>query len=187
MPGYKHYVNSKVAGQLSYVTTTCLDWAHLFLRDEMKSRMGISLMRDCIKEQAKLYSFVVMSNHLHMVIKPNDQMVISTLMQRIKVNSITRIKKHFFAQEIAQLGLQEGLNRHQYWQNSFRGNPLFTKKVADQKTQYIHANPTRAKLVELPENYLWSSLHLIDLGFMKDDESLDLKAAQEYYKRLLGS
>ncbi|MEI8282133.1 MAG: transposase, partial [Armatimonadota bacterium] len=158
---------------------------HLFIRDEMKTRMCLSLIRDCVKEQARLYSFVVMSNHLHMIIKPNDHQTISTLVKAVKVNSVTRLRKNWLPSEVSQAGMQESLNRHQYWQASFRGNPMYTKVVADQKTSYIHANPIRAGLVTLPEDYVWSSLNLINLGMMSEDETLDLRLARDYYDHVL--
>jgi len=182
---YKHYVNCKIPGQLSFVTTTCLDWAHLFAREEMKTRMCLSLIRDCTKERAKLYGYVVMSNHIHLVLKPHDLMTISVLAQRIKLNSVTRLRKYFLDSELRQLQTQAGLNRHQYWQNSFRGNPLHSEKVSSQKLHYLHENPLRAGLVESPEQYLWSSYHILQAGHLGDDESIDLRAVRDFYSRVL--
>ncbi len=106
-------------------------------------------------------------------------------MQAIKVNSVTRLRKYWLPSELSQASMQDSLNRHKYWQASFRGNPLHTKAVADQKTSYIHANPVRAGLVNLPENYVWSSLNLINLGMMSEDETLDLRLARDYYDHVL--
>ena len=126
-----------------------------------------------------------MSNHIHMIIKPSDLQTISTLIKTVKVNSVTRLRKYWLPPELSQLGQQESLNRHQYWQASFRGNPLYTKDVVDQKAHYIHANPIRAGLVVLPEDFVWSSMNLINLGMMKEDETLDLRLARDYYDHVL--
>jgi len=78
--------------------------------------------------------------------------------------------------------MQEGLNRHQFWQASFRGNPLYTKEVADQKVRYTHLNPIRASLVDSPEAYIWSSSHVMERGLFREDESLDLVSVRDYYR-----
>lgn len=187
MQEYKRYVNSKQPGQLSFVTTSCLDSAHLFMRPEMRTRMVLSIVRDCVKERAKLYAYVVMSNHIHLVVRPHELMTIAILMQRVKVNSVTRLRKYILPSEQEQLGMQEGLNRHQYWQNSFRGNSLLTTEVIQQKVRYTHLNPIRAGLVDVPEKYLWSSFHVKEKGLVKDDDSLDLAAIRDYYQSLLSS
>lgn len=126
-----------------------------------------------------------MSNHIHMIIKSSDHQTISTLVNTVKVNSVTRLRKYWLPSELSQLGQQESLNRDQYWQASFRGNPLYTKDVVDQKAHYIHANPIIAGLVVLPEDFVWSSMNLINLGMMKEDETLDLRLARDYYDHVL--
>jgi putative transposase len=155
------------------------------MRDEMKSRMCLSLIRDCEKERAKLYAFVVMSNHIHFVAKPHETKTISSFVKSVKVNSASRLLKHFTATELKQLEMQAELNTRQLWQVSFRANPLYTKKVADQKAQYTHLNPVRAGIVELSEEYLWSSRQIINQGLFREDGSLELRSCREFYNSLL--
>jgi hypothetical protein len=46
---------------------------------------------------------------------------------------------------------------HQVWQESFKAFPLWSAWMINQKINYIHANPVKAKLVSSAKDYLWSS------------------------------
>jgi hypothetical protein len=46
---------------------------------------------------------------------------------------------------------------YKFWKDNFDCYELFTPKMFDQKMDYIHNNPVRAELVELPHEYLFSS------------------------------
>ena len=46
---------------------------------------------------------------------------------------------------------------HQVWQESFKAKPLWSGWVINQKINYTHANPVKAKLVKSAKDYYWSS------------------------------
>jgi REP element-mobilizing transposase RayT len=185
MSNGKHYVNPKQPGQLCFVTATCLDFAHLFAREEMRTRMCLSLFQDCIRWNASLKAFVIMTHHIHLIVKPDKSKCISHLMGEIKAKSQLRLSPHLLLSELRQLEMQSGLNRNQFWKRSFRANPLFSPDVYDQKLTYLHANPVRAGLVELPEDYIWSSMYMHQMGLMIEGESVDLQGAKKLYQSLL--
>ena len=47
--------------------------------------------------------------------------------------------------------------RYQIWERSALSVSLFSKKVFEQKLEYIHNNPVKAGLCLLPETYKYSS------------------------------
>ena len=45
----------------------------------------------------------------------------------------------------------------QFWQKDNHPIELWSPRVIEQKLAYIHWNPVEAKIVEMPEHYLYSS------------------------------
>ncbi len=179
-------MNPKEPGQMCFVTSTCLDYAHLFKGEEMRTRMAISLLRDCRRADALLKAFVVMTHHIHLVVKPRENQSISRLVQTIKANSEGRLLPLLTEEENAQLSMQCGLNKHRFWMRSFRANPMHTQEVFEQKLRYIHLNPVRSGLCEIPEDYPWSSAHLVINGHLDFDGLVDYSAGLRYYEEVLG-
>jgi REP element-mobilizing transposase RayT len=94
----------------------------------------------------KLFGFVLMDNHVHLVIRVNGRINISKIMQAINLS---------YSQKF----------RHKYhytgyvWQGRFKSNPIETDAYILDCLNYIHNNPVRAKIADKPEDYLWSSYH----------------------------
>ncbi|NUL83339.1 MAG: transposase [Armatimonadetes bacterium] len=84
---YKHWRNSPSQGGTFFVTTTCLDFAELFRRDEMKDRLQSRLFSDCAHYGAILHAFVIMAHHLHMLLQVPEGKTVSWFVQRFKTNS----------------------------------------------------------------------------------------------------
>lgn len=178
---YKRYINPKEPGITCFVTATCLDFAHLFQRDEIKTQMCLSLLDDCIRRRAKVKGFVAMIHHIHLLIRPNDAENISQLMQPLKENAADRIIPLLNESERGQLAMQSGLSRRTFWKRSFRANPMSTQPVLQQKLHYLHENPVRASICESAEEYLWSSAHLRQFGWLNEDGTINLRLASEFY------
>lgn len=83
-----------------------------------------------------LYGFVVMPDHIHLMMKVPEERSISKTMK-------------FYKQ-----GVSHSIGIGRLWQRGFH-----TRLVNDPAAalRYIHLNPMRAGLVEIPEDYPWSS------------------------------
>src|SRR3989338_1960172 len=94
----------------------------------------------------KLFGFVLMDNHTHLVISTNGLITISKVMQAIALS---------YSQKF----------RHKYgysgyvWQGRFKSNCIESDNYILTCLEYIHNNPVRAKLVNHPTDYPWSSYH----------------------------
>ena len=141
------------------MTTTCLDFAHLFKREELRSVVLESLVADAVYYRAHLHAFVVMTHHLHALITPHEDSTISELMKSMKRNITKKVKPLLNEFELSQLKPQAGLNRSTIWKESFRGLEIRTEEVFLQKVGYIHMNPVRGALAEWPSFYCWSSAY----------------------------
>lgn len=47
--------------------------------------------------------------------------------------------------------------QYKVWQSGYHAESLITEKFIRQKLHYIHNNPVKARIVENPEDYLFSS------------------------------
>ena len=92
----------------------------------------------------KLYGLVVMDNHVHMLIETNKNNTISRIMQAILLSfSVKYRRKHGYVGHV--------------WQGRFESRVIEGEGYILQCLEYIHANPVKAKIVDSPEHYPWSS------------------------------
>ena len=110
-----------------------------------------------------LWAFVVMPEHLHMVIAPGAEYSISRILWRIKKPLAERVvgfvREHHpeFLKRMAE-GRAGGRIRRHFWQPG-GGYDGILRSVEDvyEKIRYFHANPVRRGLVVRPEDWEWSS------------------------------
>ncbi|MFZ1800435.1 MAG: hypothetical protein WAU24_11280, partial [Chitinophagaceae bacterium] len=113
--------------------------------------------------------FVIMPNHLHLLIFTNENDTINMLLangKRFLAYEIVKrleLKKHFEILKQLQFALsinEKQRNKlHRVFEISSDIKPVYTEKFLLQKLNYIHNNPITGKwkLAFLPENYLHSS------------------------------
>ena len=151
----------------------------------MKTHMALSLLRDCEYYEASLHAFVIMSHHIHFLVTPQPNETISNLMRNVKRRSANLLSPCLNDFERSQLDAQCGLNQHEFWKEGFRGNPMLTSNVFQQKANYIHQNPVRAGLTEQAELYPWNSAMMYIRGFAVAEYLLDLPKCISFYEELL--
>lgn len=126
-----------------------------------------------------------MSNHIHFLASlPEDKDVVQ-LLQRIKTNSANRLKPLLDTKQREALQVQETLNRHSFWQRSFRSVVIDSTPARLTKFDYIHGNPVRAGLAESPEQYRWSSAHALANDCVDEYGHLDVMKAHRLYRAVV--
>ena len=144
-----------------FVTFTVHQWVDVFTRNCYKDII-IDSLKHCQKEKGlKIYAWVIMSNHIHLIIQSD----------LVKLSDIIRDFKKFTASQIVKaiennvqesrkkwlLWLLKKENKIWFWEEGYHGEEILTKEFYDIKKDYIHANPVRAGIVEKEEEYLYSS------------------------------
>ena len=117
---YQHWKNLGQGGETVFVTTTALDFVHVFARSEAKNRMTHLLLSDHELYGATLYAFVVMQNHIHFLSRLPDNRDVGWFVQRIKANSARAMRPRLSPDQLDSLSQQIGLNARTFWQRSFR-------------------------------------------------------------------
>ena len=94
----------------------------------------------------KVYGFVVMDNHVHLVIQTSSLISISKIMHAITLSYSVKFRKKY------------GYTGY-VWQGRFRSNVIEGEHYILECIDYIHNNPVRAKIVKKITDYPWSSYH----------------------------
>ena len=92
----------------------------------------------------KLHAFVIVPDHLHILLTPDSGTTLEKAMQMIKGGSAFRIKK--------ELGYQFPI-----WQSSFHDRWMRNEEEYRARLTYLSQNPVEAKLVSSPAEYTWGS------------------------------
>jgi REP element-mobilizing transposase RayT len=161
-----------------FVTFTVVEWLNVFTKPEYLQILWDSLQYCRNEKGLRLFGFVFMTNHVHLIISAHDE--------NIKLWQIIRDFKKFTAQKIIQV-MQKEENRHwildvmrtvgkennantqyQFWIQDDGAEEIQSDKFFIQKLNYIHDNPVRAGIVTDACGYVWSSARLYE----KDDFSL---------------
>ena len=96
----------------------------------------------------ELHAFVVMANHVHMLITPLEA-----------VSKVMHSLKRFTAREANHM---LGLTGKAFWQDESYDRLVRTPTEFERIASYIERNPVTAGLAATPEAFLWSSARPID-------------------------
>jgi len=99
-----------------------------------------------LKEENKItiFHYCLMNNHIHLIAWLDDQSRLSRFMKQVNLCYFNYYKKTY------------GYSGH-LWQDRFKSNIIDTDSYLLQCGKYIELNPARAGIVNLPEEYRFSS------------------------------
>jgi putative transposase len=131
-------------GTSYFVTTRCWQGRTVFQVGENAEILIETLFHYRDSTAYTLHEFVVMPDHLHLMLTPSSTTSLEKAIQLIKGGSSHRIREARKQKiEIWQVGFHDWTIRDSIdWQT---------------KVEYIHSNPVRAKLVQKPEDWPYSS------------------------------
>ncbi len=147
MPKLKHYDN---LGTARFITFSCYRRLPNMNSDQTK-RLFIDELSDLRKKyDLKILGYVIMPDHIHLVLIPPAGIKMGLVIGRLK--SIVA-KKHF-----ATTGKPEG-STGVFWEKRCYDHNCRTPEITLEKINYCHNNPVKKKLVESPDQYQWSSFN----------------------------
>ena len=102
------------------------------------------LGKACRRYGVKLHAYVLMTNHTHILITPDDESGISRVMQ-----SLGRCYVQYINKTHGRTGT--------LWEGRHKGSLVDGDNYLLACHRYIELNPVRAGMVDRPEEYCWSS------------------------------
>lgn len=150
-----------------FYTSTILNWHHLLEEDKCKN-MIVESLQFCIKEsKAKLYAFVLMSNHIHLVWQQIPPITKTRLQHSFMTFTAQKIKEDLQKNNptlLESFKVNAKDRMYQIWERNPLTIDLFSPKVFHQKIEYVHYNPVKAGLCLHPDDYYYSSAKFYATG-----------------------
>jgi putative transposase len=151
--GFLGYLSSK-DGSWGAEDFCCLDrmldretCGPVWLKDPRIAHMLVQLLNrgHFQLRQYDLHAYVIMSNHVHMLLTPRVAM--RTLSDGLK-GAIARMANRML-----------GRRGEHFWQDESFAHRATSDSQFERLKSYIEANPVHAGLVGRPEDWIWSSAH----------------------------
>ena len=156
-----------------FITTTAVNRAHLFLPDRHKQIIAESLDYMRLKNWLNLFAFVLMPNHIHLLVHFLTTYKLPNVMREFKKHTSKQIIlacKNANNQELLSY-MEEAARtirgqKYIVWEDGYDAREVFSLPFLQQKMDYLHNNPCQPqwRLVDQPEDYLWSSACFYLLG-----------------------
>jgi putative transposase len=115
--------------------------------------------------QFVVVGYVVMPEHIHLLIAEPEVGTPSTVMQVLKQRAARALlPKRRRTDARQRLLFGDVVPRRSFWQARFYDFNVWTTKKRVEKLRYMHRNPVKRGLVESPEQWRWSSyrFYLLD-------------------------
>ena len=148
---------------LHYVTFQIVKWVDIFTRKVYRD-IVIDSLKFCQENKGlEIYAFVVMSNHIHLLIRSD----IGKLSDTIREFKSYTAKQMLLAVQLEPESRRDWMlnifefaakqhkrnEKYQVWTHENHAELIYSNTFIDQKINYIHDNPVRAGIVENPEDY----------------------------------
>jgi putative transposase len=118
-----------------------------------------------------LVGYVVMPNHVHLLMSEPREGTPSTVLQLLKQRISRKMRKQQHTESKAQSGLTFSKPEKElpaFWQPRFYDFNVYSYEKQKEKLDYMHANPVTRGLAENPEEWIWSSFSF----YAKDETGL---------------
>jgi putative transposase len=157
---------------IQFFTATILWWKKLLKPDKYKQIIMESLRFLVDNQRVKIYGFVLMPNHVHLIWRINPDHVQQDVQRDFLKYTAQQIKfdlQTHHPQVLAHFEVNLKDRQYQFWERNALSIDLYDRKVVEQKLVYIHNNPIQPKwnLVSDPAAYWYSSFRFYE--YQKDD------------------
>ncbi|MGD0212950.1 MAG: transposase [Terriglobales bacterium] len=152
------------AGHLHFITCSCYRRHPLLGTPECRDLFLTVLEQVRKRYQFAVVGYVVMPEHIHLLISEPQEKTPSTVMQALKLGFARRVLAQARRRrDPAQASLFDQSPQH-IWQKRFYDFNVWTEHKRIEKLRYMHRNPVQRGLVASPELWGWSSFRGYFLG-----------------------
>ena len=120
--------------------------APCFYSEDDYRRYLDDLLEASKKMDCRIHAYVLMTNHVHLLVTPMQNDALSNMMQSLGRRYVRYINKLY--QRSGTL-----------WEGRYKSSLIDSDQYLLTCMRYIELNPIRARMVEHPSEYRWSSYH----------------------------
>ena len=163
LPGYPHHITQRGNRRQD-----------VFFKDDDYLYYLELLKEWCDKERVEVWSYCLMTNHVHLIVTPDPS------------SNLSRAIAETHRRYTRMINFRENW-RGYLWQGRFASFPM-DKSYLLKAAAYVELNPVKANMVSLPEEYRWSSIHAHlkgedPFGIVNPRKLLDICGDWEVYLR----
>jgi len=163
-----------------YLTFQVVYWIDVFTRKNYRDAV-IESLQYCQKHKSlEIYAYVIMSNHLHLLVRSGNGDLSGTIRDFKKFTSKKIVqaieaggesRKEWMLRLFAHAAKRQNKQgTYQVWTHENHAEEVYSNDFIAKKVAYIHDNPVRAGIVGQPEDYLYSSAR----NYAEKDALLDI-------------
>ena len=145
-------------GDLHFITFSC--YRRLPLLRSVRARDVFVRELAKVRDELgfRLIGYVVMPEHVHLLMSEPPRGTPSTALQKLKLRVARKMRKRRSAPGQMRLPFEEcGEPLRAFWQARFYDFNVYSEGKRTEKLHYMHANPITRKLVTHPKDWPWSS------------------------------
>jgi REP element-mobilizing transposase RayT len=151
---------------LYFLTFQVVGWADIFTRKAYRDIVIESFKYCRTNKQLKIYSYVIMSNHVHCILSSENNL--SDTIRDFKKHTSKSILKEIENQNESRSEWLKMIFKYhakynkrnknfQFWTQENHAVELSNNEMIDSRVNYIHQNPVKAGIVQNEYDYLYSS------------------------------
>jgi putative transposase len=152
-----HFITCSCYRRLPFLRSAAARGLFLIILSEVRDRYQFALV-----------GYVVMPEHIHILISEpkigTPGTVMQVLKQRVSKKLRGRRRKRVPASQMRLWQESSGGRHRSFWQRRFYDFNVWSTKKRNEKLHYRHFNPVKRKLVEDPKQWLWSSYRFYRYG-----------------------
>ena len=145
-----------------FVTCTILHWIPIFTRKD-----SVQIILDALKylqknDNLKLYAYVILENHLHLVVQSDDiEKTMKSFKQFTAKEILSLLKKENVKNILEQLQFYKKAHHkatdYQVWEEGYQPKLIQSDVMMKMKIEYIHNNPVKRGYVDEAIHWRYSS------------------------------
>ena len=129
-----------------HITQRGVNRCAIFLDDDDRRHYLRLLGEGTTKHGLQLHAYVLMGNHVHLLVSSDESGKISLAMRQLGQAYVTAFNRRYRRTETL-------------WEGRFKSSLVESEDYLLTAYRYIELNPVRAAMVEQPEHHHWSSVH----------------------------
>ena len=191
MSGDRYYITDQHATY--FLTFTVVDWIDIFTKSVYKTIITDALNYCSENKGWKIYAWVLMSNHLHLVVQTQSPFRMSDTMRDFKkftskkiieaIQQVPESRREWLLDKFSYHARCTGRAKdYKLWKDDNHAICLDNATMTLQRIDYIHHNPVAAMIVVNADDYLLSSANvyagskqaLVKLSLFDEDATVDV-------------